>query len=135
MYDPKNVADLETDSSFLSKTADNQWLCYDFKDMRVVVTRYTLRSHTNAKDTNHLRAWAIEGSEDGEQWTEIDRQEDDASLNGPKAIGSFEVRNVMECKCVRIKSIGQAWGGTKSMYFGAFELFGGLRAPHSVKLM
>jgi hypothetical protein len=43
-WQPQNVADLQTDSYFHSSHATGQWLCYDFKAMRVAVTHYILRS-------------------------------------------------------------------------------------------
>jgi hypothetical protein len=47
-YQPENAADLQSDSSFCSQNAPNQWLCYDFKTMRIVMTQYIVRSNSTA---------------------------------------------------------------------------------------
>jgi hypothetical protein len=100
----QNVADLQTDLYFHSKGDAGQWLCYDFKDMRVAVTHYILRSHGGSVNGYHLRSWVLEGSEDGSKWTEIDGRDNDSSLNGPKAIGTFEVRTVIESRFIRLRA-------------------------------
>jgi hypothetical protein len=133
-YSPKNVVDLQTDSYFYSQDTTDQWLCYDFKDMRVAVTHYILRSNADGVGYRHLRSWVIEGSEDNSRWTELDRRDDASGLNGPKSICSFEVRNVVLCRFLRIRSTGPNWQGSNQVYFQAFDVFGGLRVPDSVKL-
>jgi hypothetical protein len=131
---PHNVADLQTDSYFYSQNATDRWMGYDFKDMRIAVTHYILRSNGDSAGGRHLRSWVIEGSEDGGKWVEVDRRENDGSLNGSKSIGSFQVRNVIECRYVRIRPTGPNWQGNNHLYFQAFDLFGGLRVPNSMKL-
>jgi hypothetical protein len=135
---PQNVVDLQTDSPFISPNATDQWLCYDFKDMRVAMTHYILRSNDTGVGGQHLRSWVIEGSEDNCHWTELDRQSSGGSsggsLNGPKAACPFEVRNVVLCRFIRLRSTGPNWYGDNYVYFLAFDVFGGLRVPDSVKL-
>jgi hypothetical protein len=129
----RNVADLQSDSCFCSNDQPNQWLCYDFKDLRVGVTHYIIRSQGGKSGVNHLRSWVIEGSEDNSNWMELDRRENDSGLNGPSLVCSFEVRNVIESRFIRIRSTGPTWYGQHYMYFKAFEVFGGLRVPKSLK--
>jgi hypothetical protein len=123
----RNATDIQTDSYFISQNAENQILCYDFKNMRVAVTHYFLRSHGNQVNDNHLRSWVIEVSEDGSNWTEIDRRVDDNHLNGPNQSFGFEVGSVVETRYVRIRNLGPCWNGERYLYVRAFELFGGLR--------
>jgi hypothetical protein len=69
----KNAADLETDS-FLC-TADgrdediphtrNNWVCYDFKERRIVPTHYTIRTNANDPGGFHLKWWLVDTSVDG----------------------------------------------------------------------
>jgi hypothetical protein len=134
VYHPKNAADLQSDSYFWSQDSAGRWVSYDFIEMRVAVTHYILRSNSDSAGGRHLRSWVIEGSEDGGKWIEMDRRENDGSLNGAKSIGSFEVRNVIECRYVRIRPTGPNWQGNNQLYFQAFDLFGGLRVPNSMKL-
>ena len=41
---PRNVADLGTDSFYFSNNGKDTWICYDFRERRVVPTRYSVRS-------------------------------------------------------------------------------------------
>jgi hypothetical protein len=41
---PVNVADLTTSSDFLSDNTPDQWICWDFGEMRVRPTHYTIQS-------------------------------------------------------------------------------------------
>jgi hypothetical protein len=132
---PRNAADRQTDSYFFSGSGTGQWLCYDFKDMRVAVTDYVLRSSANPIGWRHLRSWVIEGSDDSANWVELDRRQDEGTLNGPRSISSFEVRNVTECRYIRLRGIGPSWKGDNHLLFSAFDLFGGLRVPDSGQLM
>jgi hypothetical protein len=76
----------------------------------------------------------IEVSQDGSNWTEIDGQENEDCLNGPNRSSVFEVRSIVETRFIRIRMIGPNWQGNQHLYFRAFELFGGLRSPDSMKL-
>jgi hypothetical protein len=132
---PKNVAEFGTETYFYSNNVENQWMCYDFKDLRVIVTHYLLRTHGAGQDSCHLRSWVLEGSQDYSNWTELDRRENDPRLNGAKATCHSEVRNVIESRFVRIRSIGPTWRADHYLFLIAFELFGALRIPKSLKLI
>jgi hypothetical protein len=132
---PRNVADLGTETWFCSDDVENQWLCYDFKGVRVSVTHYLIRTHNGSQGSWHLRSWVIEASQDGSNWTELDRRDDDTRLNGPLSICSFDVRNVIESRLIRIRAIGPTWCGNHHLYFHALELFGALRVPKLLKLI
>jgi hypothetical protein len=131
----RNVADLQTASHFCSSDAADQWLCYDFKDQRVAVTHYILRSNGNGPNWYHLRSWVVEGSSDNSNWLELDCRKDDSHLNGENAVWSFEVRNVVECQFIRIRPTGPTWHGDHYLYIRAFDVFGGLRVPDSAKVV
>jgi hypothetical protein len=66
----KNVADLTSDWYFYSKDEPGQWVCWDFGEMRVRPTHYTIPAL-------FLKSWVVEGSLDGSSWTEFDRKTDD----------------------------------------------------------
>jgi hypothetical protein len=60
----RNVAYFENQNGFYTKKEPNSWICYDFKNMHIKPTHY---SHYSRRDYNgdHLRCWALEGSQDG----------------------------------------------------------------------
>jgi hypothetical protein len=53
-YAPKYLADLTSDSAFQSKKEPGQWVCWDFGEMRVHPTHYTIRSSL-------LKSWVVFG--------------------------------------------------------------------------
>jgi hypothetical protein len=65
MWNKRNVADLEASSGFEPDTraaseeiaeTRNNWICYDFKDRRVVVTDYSIQSAWNTSSHfSHLK--------------------------------------------------------------------------------
>jgi hypothetical protein len=69
----------------------NQWLCWDFGEMRVWPTHYTLRAE-------HLKSWVVEASADGATWIEIDRQTENEDF----VTKSFEVPRHQKCRLIRI---------------------------------
>jgi hypothetical protein len=68
-YRGKNAADLQTTTFFESEIWPYQWLCYDFKALRVKPTHYSIHAHS---DNWHLRWWNLEGSVDGSSWILLD---------------------------------------------------------------
>jgi hypothetical protein len=62
-YPLRHVADFENRTSFHTQHTPDSWICYDFKDMRVSLTHYSIRTR---RDSNvaHLRSWILEGSID-----------------------------------------------------------------------
>jgi hypothetical protein len=67
-----------------------QWICWDFHEMRVHLTHYTLIYRS-------MSSWFVEASVDGESWTEIDRHTD-----YDDDVDSFTLANPVECRFVRL---------------------------------
>jgi hypothetical protein len=130
----KNAADLEISSCFLSalrtKSEDiphtrNNWICYDFKERRIVPTHYTIRTYDGGMG-NHLKSWLVETSTDGENWREVAREEDNNQLNGKWFTATFPVAGAGECRCIRLVNIGRNHWGEDSLNISAWEIFGNL---------
>jgi hypothetical protein len=126
----KNATDLETDSLFQSafrgKKEDiphtrNNWICYDFKERRILPTHYTIRAHVYS----HLKSWLVETSTDGENWLEVAREEDN-QLKGEYFTATFPVAGGGECRCIRLVNIGRNHSGSDSLIISAWEIFGNL---------
>jgi hypothetical protein len=131
LHQPRNATELQTDSYFCSQNGPNQFLTYDFKNARIAVTHYFLRSNGGGVNDNHLKSWVLEASDDGSTWKEIDRRENATELNGTNSSSAFEVQSIVETRFIRIRTIGLDWGGSQYLYIKAFELFGGLRIRDS----
>jgi hypothetical protein len=131
----KNTADLETDSCFISayrwKEEDiphtrNNWICYDFKERRIVPTHYTIRTHWNGPGGQHLKSWLVETSMDGENWREVAHEEDNKQLNGTYFTATFLVAGGEECQFIRLVNIGRNHFGHDQLVIHAWEIFGNL---------
>jgi hypothetical protein len=89
----KNAADFTYDWGFCSKDEPGQWICWDFGEMGIRPTHYTMKSYS-------LKSWIVEGSIDGSNWTEIDRQTDNEDFNGYKETASFPISNPVDCRFI-----------------------------------
>jgi hypothetical protein len=130
----KNAADLETVSRFQSAYrygsdvlhTRNNWICYDFKERRIVPTHYTIRTHGNNPGGSHLKSWLVETSTDGESWQEVAHEEDNKQLNGTYFTATFAVAGGGECRFIRLVNIGRNHWGSDDIIISAWEIFGSL---------
>jgi hypothetical protein len=122
----KRAVDFDPSPSFRSTSEPGQWICWDFQDMRVRVTDYTIK-------TSNLRSWVVESSEDGEHWREMDRQTDDQNFRRSNAWAkaSFVVSSPTECRLVRLTQTDKGHKGSDSLELFAVEFFGTLVEPIS----
>ena len=93
-YQPKNVIIYEDKKkSFWSNLKSNSWLCFDFKQNRVIPSDYTIRSCSCSVNWAHPKSWVIEGSNDNGSWSIIDQVENCGFLNGPGLVHSFKIQS------------------------------------------
>jgi hypothetical protein len=116
-YALKNVADLPFDSRFYSKNEPGQWLCWDFREMRVRPTHCTI-------GTAYLKSWVLDGSLDGKSWTEIDQGWDDEFFKR-WGTGSFTISKPAECRFIRLTQTENRKRNDSLILF-AVEFFGTL---------
>jgi hypothetical protein len=115
-------------SWFHSNDNPGQWLCYDFKNSRVSLTHYSVRTYPYGAGSSHLKSWVIEISNDGSNWTEVDRRVDNNDLNGGNGIGTYSISGQMpESRFVRLRQIGKNHCGCDYLMVSGFELFETLR--------
>jgi hypothetical protein len=112
-----NAAGLGVYLSFWSKNEPGQWICWDFKALRIEPTHYTIRS-------SNLKSWAVEGSNDGASWTEIDRRENNSDFSAPAAVKTFAVERSGSFGRICLRQIDQNHSGNNHLALSAFELFG-----------
>jgi uncharacterized coiled-coil protein SlyX len=114
-----NVADLTSESSFISKSEPGQWICWDFHEVRVRPTHYTIKSAD-------LTSWVVEASLDGESWTKVDRKTGSTDLKEKPFLGSFAVSTSAKCRFIRLTQTDTAHTGHHSLTIRSFEVFGTL---------
>jgi hypothetical protein len=117
--DLKCVADLTSDSRFISKDEPGQLVCWDFGEMRVRPTHYTLRAW-------QLKSWVVEGSLDGRSWTEIDRRTNNQDFKMCRNTASFAVSNPAEFRFIRLTQTAKRRPGDDCLFLRAVEFFGTL---------
>jgi hypothetical protein len=122
----RNLADFENQTYFYTQNSQNSWICYDFKNMRINLSHYSSRTSRNYNGF-HLRSWILEGSIDCESWVELDRHENDQSLNSQGAIATFNVSSSTDYRYIRLRQIGTNSGGSHPLQLHAIELLGLLK--------
>jgi hypothetical protein len=122
---PRNVVGVDL-SQFFSKNEPGQWICWDFHELHVTPTHYTLVAAG-------LKSWVIEGSLDGEHWLEIDRKtntqdfKDSVPGQGRDWLAaSFTASTPVESRFIRLTQTGQRHANDDVLGLRTVEFFGTL---------
>jgi hypothetical protein len=117
-FNPANLASLHPRGRFWSSNEPGQWVCWDFHHMRVCPTHYGIRCW-------RLKSWVLEGSLDGENWREMDRQTDtqDFKVHTTKV---FAVSVPMKCQFIRLTQMDKDHYGYDYLELSDVEFFGAL---------
>lgn len=59
------------DKLFYSGGQENNWMRIDFKEHKVILTNYTIKSYDTPRT---MKNWVIEGSNDNSSWTILDNR-------------------------------------------------------------
>jgi hypothetical protein len=118
-YALKNAADLTSASHFMSRCIPGQWVCWDFRELRIRPTHYTIKSAW-------LTSWEVSGSLDGTTWTELDRQNEVTNFKDGFETASFAIATAVECRFLRLIQTEERKGGNDYLVLKAFEIFGTL---------
>lgn len=116
-------------SFFESDNLDNSWLCFDFKEIKIKLENYTIRSFDKSKNQGHLKSWVIEASNDENKkdWKIIDRHENSDFLNGKSFVHTFSIQNENEeekFRYIRLRQTGPSWSGNKYLNINSIEFYG-----------
>ena len=123
---PKNAADLRTDSVYWSLYEENPFICYDFKDLRVIPHKYILRSDQH----DQPMSWVVEVSDDGTEnsWTEIDRRDSNDNLKGKYVTRKFKIPHIPSrgFRFFRLRQTGPNHYGYDDLVLTTLEIIGTL---------
>ena len=129
---PKNLVDYDKKNYYFSQDNGDAIIKFDFKDRKVKLQYYTIRSLNNAKDAN-LKNWVIEGSKNDRSWNIIDERIKDETLKQRNITACFKVNHKSEYyRFIRLRQTGQSWcTSDKHNKFGSeyMEFFGQLKEP------
>jgi hypothetical protein len=124
----RQLVDFACHDTFYTVDEPNSWICYDFKEISIDLSHYSIRSRFDCDD-NHLRSWILEGSNEGSSWVDIDRREHDCSLKGQGTIATFSIsegsRN--DFRMFRLRQTGKDSSGCDYLCLSAVEFFGYLK--------
>ena len=126
-YHPKNLFE-NNNNLFESDNQPRQWVRVDFKEKRINLVGYSLRSCSNGVNGHHFKNWKVCGSNDGLDWTKLDEHQNCSDLNNPYAEKYFQCfSNFDYFKFIKIQFTGTSWDGRNYMKFTRLEFFGNLR--------
>jgi hypothetical protein len=118
-YPAANVAALDFYAPFCSTDEPNQWICWDFHEVRVRLTHYRLATDF------YLKSWVVEGSVDGELWNEMDRRTDSAKFEVGNDV-NFPVSKPSTCRFIRLTQTGKRGDGRDCLSLTFVEFYGRL---------
>jgi hypothetical protein len=101
----------------------NSWLSYDFKELFIDVTHYSIRSRQEDPH-HHLKSWTIEGSINGTEWIELHQQNNVSNLLGVGKSDTFSTKRIGFVHQIRLRQHGKSSDGDNFLTLSAFELFG-----------
>lgn len=124
-HQPKNLVDLRnTDYFDTLKENGSKIVCFDFKNMKVKIKNYSIRSIYNPSYT--LKSWFLEISNDGNKWTQIHKIKNSHDIKGDGSIVSFNVEEDKSdfARFVRFRHEGPDWLGHNDISFDKIEFYG-----------
>lgn len=114
---------------FTTKPVKDSWVEFDFKDQRISLSAYTLK-HYNSWDTEALRNWVLEGSNDRKQWDVLRSHDNDTSLSKKGASKTWSVkRNRGPYRYVRVRMTGPNSNKHYYLALSGAEFYGTLTGP------
>lgn len=118
---------------FTTKQQPGAWVEFDFLDERIAPTAYTLK-HYKSWDTEALRNWVLEGSNDGSAWTTLHTHNNDGAL---KKIGGTKTWSILgnagPFRFLRIRTTGKNSNGHYYLALSGVEFYGSLGATAKPK--
>jgi hypothetical protein len=111
----ENIAVFESDAYFQSRNEPYQWFSIDFHNQRFRPTHYAIRSDI-------LKSWVVEGSTDGRNWRELDRQTDNTVLTGGSYAAIFLIQHPIELRYIRLIQTGKNCDGNDILRLYGFDL-------------
>ena len=117
-----NLLDYGWHSCWCSTDDANSYVQFDFKNLRVCVRGYCLRS---GNGSNGLRSWVLESSDDGKTWDSIDeRNTDDLTGNFVAKQYKCQVKMTGYRQYFRIRQRGKNRDGNDILCLSELEFLG-----------
>lgn len=124
---PWQVIDPDWTSHWVTKNEPDQWIKFDFKTSRMILSSYTLKTYNYVAGGNHMKTWVVEGSTNDTDWLELDRRTNVNELNGRHNLKNFKCKNSGAFRYIRIRQTGTTHCESNIMALTNVEFFGILR--------
>ena len=121
---PETIIEENDGNYFGTSNEPNSWIQFDFKERKVLLDSYTLKTMNWIENCGHLKSWVLEGSNDGKYFKEIDRRENCDILNGKLKIATFKVSCSTPQRFIRLSQVGKNWNGTNYLWINQIEFSG-----------
>ena len=128
-YPPKNVIDYQNRNHFCTKNEPGSWICFDFKENKIIPTNYQIMSFNGGQNCEHPKSWQIQGSNDeteNKNWTTIDEQTNCPILNGSNITHIFPISNSIAYRYIRMIQTDKNWADSCHLLLDSFEFYGKL---------
>ncbi|KAK8839050.1 hypothetical protein M9Y10_032516 [Tritrichomonas musculus] len=127
-YYPRNIVDFQSSNYYETNDQENSEICFDFKDREIQITSYSLKTYNYGQSGNHLKSWVVEVSNDNQKWDEIDKRENNSTLNGLNFVGTFDTKeNKSFYRFVRLRQTGTNWYGNYCTLIVSIEFYGKMK--------
>ncbi|OHT09491.1 hypothetical protein TRFO_04586 [Tritrichomonas foetus] len=107
-----------------SENAIGSWWEIDFKERKVAVCAYSIKTKQYPPGSAHLKSWKLEGSNEHGVWTTIDMRKNTTELNGSGLSHTWQCKMTQPYRYLRITSIGYDHNMTNYLSFSGIEFFG-----------
>jgi len=107
----------------VTQPVEHAWFCVDFLDKWIQPTLYTIR-HYSSWDTECLRNWVLEGSNDGRRWEVVMRHSNDCSLSEKGATHTWPIPTQARFSKWRIRQTGLNSNKHKYLACSGLEFYG-----------
>jgi hypothetical protein len=119
------VADHGWINYWYTRDEENLWISFDFKDRRVSLSHYTLKSHPGKGQ--FPKEWLIDGSNNFESWMELDRRST-RDLVGKSIVKTYQCSKTSSTgfRHIRMRQTGLASDYGRFLALTNIEFFGQL---------
>ena len=119
----ENIVIKDDNSYFYTRDEANSWIQFDFKERKVLLDGYTLKMYD--ENWENLKNWILEGSNDGENFQEIDKHENcDLLLTGNRKAETFKVSCLTPYRFIRLTQTGPNSRNNNFLFLNQIEFSG-----------
>ena len=119
------VTNYDWNDWWITNNEPKSWICFDFKEKRVNLTGYSLKS--DGLSHYNLLQWVVEGSNDAKTWRELDNR-DTQDLSRAFVVKSYSCQSPASesFRYIRLRQTGKNSYGKHYLFLSEIEFFGTL---------